>query len=761
MATNSRPTTEFHVTYGALSTVSSERTLNPVIIAPRYKIHSYEAGYADAFLGEYSKIIKAGAGVGWPARTEGAVIDTASSEIYAKNPVIQLNSEAISGIVSDSRRNEIKLPSSIQPISAKSGDDNKLDAKLNGFTVQVGDKVKIGGDGIDLYATITGIGASYDEAMVKDAVALNNSKFSGIATSGEYTGSADANYLIKVLETPKTDADKVRIQVIALTGDSGYVASMDAGASPIALGTKGAKIAFTGALQDCVAGDCWSVLCKAAAISSYDTVYVNTELTLEASVSLNFCSSRYSGDYVKLGSGVAMNNAGILVNDGIAISVNSVSCELVEADLFVAYRERLVADADQVVTSSAAGAAEWAGKADPRNPMGLLYAACSGVGEDSFFYMISPASDDDEGYINAINYAAQFESLYSFVTWSDSPAVYAAKQAAVAKYSSPTIAQFKKNWYAPRITNEEVVYDKLDDGGAILASIDAKGSVQLASPANAITGGVAPGDYMVVYSSVNPATGEWLGVRYKVTAVTDADTVVIEDGVETDLSRVEFVRVMNSTQFAKKIAAMAAQINDHRVNLVWCAGQINFGGFSDVPVAVVAAILATTRGALAPHAPMTGLNVPGITLVDTYKFTDVEYELMNAGGVWVVSNNSQGIAVNYHQITTKTDGTVAEEDSCVSAGDAVVREIRNAVAPLTAGTVNVSDQLIADIRTQVGATMAMIMGRPYPSSYGPLVEGYKIKELGRPKSNNAAVMLLMDIDTPQPLLKGQVYANII
>jgi hypothetical protein len=158
---------------------------------------------------------------------------------------------------------------------------------------------------------------------------------------------------------------------------------------------------------------------------------------------------------------------------------------------------------------------------------------------------------------------------------------------------------------------------------------------------------------------------------------------------------------------------------------------------------------------------MTGLGVTGITLTDTFKLTDAEYEILNAGGVWVVANNTQGVAVNYHQITTKTDGTVAEEDSCVSAGDAVVREIRRSVSSLTAGSVNVSDELIQDVRTQIVGTMSMIMSRSYPSSYGPLIEGYEILALGRPASNNAALMLRMDIDTPQPLLKGQVYVNII
>lgn len=757
MATNSRPTTEFHVTYGALSTVSTARTLNPVIIAPRYKIHSYEDGYEDAYIGNYVDI-QDGKDIAWPGKTKGAIIDTASSAVYVKKPIVQLNIESITGTVSEIRRNEIKLTSSLKPVG---GVEGTQDSKLRNFSVAVGDKVQIDMGGDNVYATVTGIGATYVDSEVQEAYPLNDSAFNGVTVGGTYVGTGDATYLVKILKTPVSGDTKVRIQVIALSGDTGYVSSFDVGSTALPLGTCGATIAFTGSLTTCKVGDSWSVLCKAKKIGAYDVLYVNRELAAESPVNLTFCSSRYSGDYIRLSSGVAMNSAGITIDTGAMVSVGDNTCTVVEADMYAVYREQVVEDALSLVASSATGAAAWAGKADPRNPMGLLYAACSGVGEDGFFYMVSTEGVADDSYINAINYAAQFEDLYAFVTWSDSPAVYAAKQAAVAKYSSPTIAQFKKNWYAPVVEQQEPVYTDLEDGGALLASIASDGKVTMAGGANVIAGGVAPGDYMLVYTGGDDKTGDYIYEKYKVLEVLDADELIVENANATSISRVSFVRILTNIELAKKVAAMAANINDHRVNLVWCAGRVNFGGYSNIPPAVVAAILATTRGALAPHAPMTGLGVDGVTLVDTYKFTDVEYEILNTGGVWVVANDSMGVATNYHQITTRTDGTVAEEDSCVSAGDAVVREIRNTVRPLTAGTVNVSDQLVSDVETQVRATMAAIMGRTYPASYGPLIEGFTIKEIGRSESNNTALMLSMDIDTPQPLLDGRVYANII
>lgn len=768
MAINPRPTTEFHVTYGALSSVPTERTLNPVIIAPRYRIHSYEEGYAESAIGSYSELAAKATAVAWPGRAtnDTTIIDTASSAVYAKLPLVALNSTAISGTVARNKITLVEGTGSLRPVTSV----NDLDDNLRGFEVKVGDKVRYTSGSEEDIATITGIQASVSTAAVGKVNNLTNASYTSITTTGEYIGAQDATYLIKVLEQPREES--MRIQVMALTGDDGYLASftISSDATTIPLGRSGVSLIFSTSFSSARAGDAWSITCTAPKLATYNIIYVDKTIADSGSVQMTFCSRNYSPDYVKLPAGVSMSLAGINVSAGARISIGDKVCELVDADLHAVYREQLVGEsALTIVESAATGAAAWAGKVDPRNPMGMLYAACAGSSDDAFFYMVATDSDTDDGYIRAINYAAQFEQMYAFVTWEDTPAIYSAKEAAVAKYSAPTIAQFKKNWYAPVIERETVVYDTYASGNPVTAKIEPAEGTGIPTATllgssedaiDAIVAGVAPGDILVVYQDVDDTTGEWTKSRYEITSVTQ-DKLTLSNGTVTAISRVAIVRSLSNTEYAKKVAAMAAGINSERVNMVWCAGEINFGGFSDVPPSVAAAILATTRGALPPHAPMTGMSLPGLTLSDTYKFSDIEYDIMNSGGVWVVANNVQDVAVNYHQITTKTDGTIAEEDSCVSAADAVVREIRNTIAPLTAGSVNVSDHLVTEIETQLRATMASIMGRTYPAAYGPLIEGYVIKDLGRVDSNNAALMLSMDIDTPQPLLKGQVYANII
>lgn len=670
MATNPRPTTEFHINYGALNTPDTARTLNPVLIAPRYDLHSYEEGYEDAYLGNY---VGGTALTGnWPGKgseDSTANIDIETAAAYIKRPVVQLNNSAITGILDGEVRNQITTSNSLVKGVGTYED------KLRDFSVAVGDTVVI---------TVPG----------------------GAIVTAEVTG---------------------------ITGERS----------------------------------------ASGAVVAYNTIFINRQIIVEDSsdssgssgsdgysVSMVFSSNKLTGDYVKLPlARSAFASTGVTVPASVSITVGDEACTVTSGEVYVNYRELVTEYALNVVAASATGASRVAGIADPRNPLGLMYAAASQV-SNGFFYMVATAGTTEADYVDAVNYAAQFEDLYAFVTYEDTPVIYAAKVAAAAKYSNPLIAQFKKVWYAPTIENVDDIYVADSTGNALTASINSS-SVATLSSGTPSDNGVVPGDYMMVRDSVPDGAGEYSWKKYLITKIVDNATIYLDGAPATALTKVEFVRNLTNAEYAHKLAAVAAGIDNARVNMVWCSGDISVLGFSGVKPTVVAAIEATTRASLPPHAPMSGLGVTGVTLNDKYKFTDVEYEILNEGGVWVVSNNSYRVATNYHQITTLTDGTVAEEDSCVSAGDAIVRELRNALSPLANGSVNVTDQLLDAIRLKVTAVMTGITGRSYGANYGPLVINYSILRLERPESNNAAIMMEMDIDTPQPLLKGQFYFNII
>ena len=255
-------------------------------------------------------------------------------------------------------------------------------------------------------------------------------------------------------------------------------------------------------------------------------------------------------------------------------------------------------------------------------------------------------------------------------------------------------------------------------------------------------------------------SGLYEKTEFEITQV-DETSVTVAGGIEiSDSCRIDFVRVRSTEEYAKAIAEEAASINAVRINLVWGDG-VTALGYPNQPLSIACAALAAQRAALPPHAPMTDLVVPGIITQDSLKFSDNEYTIMNAGGVWVIHTNVDGETVTYHQVTTKTDGTIAEEDSCVSNGDAVIRYFRTAIKGMFNGSMNVYDGLIPIVRSKLVAQAEAIKAVPFPDMYGPLLVDFTIDDLYRPDSNKGAIVLKSTAEFVRPYAGGDFTFNLI
>ena len=138
MATNGRPVTRIHVNYGSLGTIAESQSLNPVMIAPRYAVHSYREGYSDGFLVKYSELEfdEYSNGFAWPA-LEGKKehVDVTNAKLLAGKPYIELNPNLpISGKIATGS-NKIELSVHV------SGDYTT--PSLGDYRVFAGDIVKI------------------------------------------------------------------------------------------------------------------------------------------------------------------------------------------------------------------------------------------------------------------------------------------------------------------------------------------------------------------------------------------------------------------------------------------------------------------------------------------------------------------------------------------------------------------------------------------------------------------------------------------
>jgi hypothetical protein len=379
--------------------------------------------------------------------------------------------------------------------------------------------------------------------------------------------------------------------------------------------------------------------------------------------------------------------------------------------------------------------------------------------EGASFFLVSTEGDTVADYIKAINYVAQFEAVYALVPYSNDEAVRSAVISAISKYASPEIAQYKRGWVASTVDRKSVIYREDKDGRGLLADVKEDGSVEILT-GNVINAGVVPGDYVVVYGDYDANTGEHDKKEFEIESVESDVLVKVKGATVSGVSKIEFVRILSNVDYARAIAAEARSINAVRINLVWGDG-ITAQGYNNLPTTIACAALAAQRSALAPHAPMTDLPVPGITTQDALKFTDTEYEIMNAGGVWIIHNNSDAETVTYHQITTRTDGTIAEEDSCVSNGDTVIRILRKAIKSLVGGSTNVYDELLPKIKTQLLAEAEAIKVMSFPISCGPLLINFSVDKIYRSASNRGVIIASCTAEMGRPYAGGDFTFNLM
>lgn len=761
MASNARPRTKITQTYGPIGTVSERRALSPVLIAPRYAIHGVGDGYEDGSIGTYDAVNNTLKNVAWPARAENSVIDIDSATLFVSDPLLKVNNEPLMATSSTTAPNQLKFT---KPVQSENGYNRATE--LGGYDVREGDTLqiaKVGGTSIT--ALVVDVQAERTAATVTATEYENGNTGTGAApetTGSDFNGSNDITYLLEV--TSVNGSSSLTARVIALAGTT-YQASVTftAGVATV-IDAFGVKLTFSTITSTAYkVNDRFKITCTASKAGAVNIVMINTALesthTTGEQLEVSVCSRNVAVGDVSVGESMwSATSGGIAVEDTLYVSVGESRYMLMEGDMYVAYREQLLDDALEVIDARSDYAAEFAGLAVPENPMGMWYSLARNAGGTSF-YMMSVADDTDAGYERAIALAGKYEELYALVCFRQTAATQAAVRAVIDKYATPEIAQFKRGWFTPLTTQVNTYYEENEDHSIILGTI-ADNTLTLASPGNAISGGVRAGDTVTVINSFNAATDSYETKSYTVARVVDASTVTLKNASNVDmLSQVVFERQLSNSQYAQALAAEARSWNNHRINLVW-ASSINALGYTDVALEYLPGVLAALRAASPPHAPLSDVTVPGITVTDVEKFTDTEYEAMNTGGVWIVANDSFGNAITYHQITTRTDGTIAEEDSVVSNGDSIVREFRFGLYEFR-GNANVTDAYIAQMRANIYAIADQIMGRTYAAQYGPQMISFEIVSLTENPANNTGIIGTFRPGLPKPHLDSDFVFNLV
>lgn len=805
MATNGKPTTRFVVSYGNLDVSTAEQLLAPVFIAPRYIIHKADEGFADALLraydaegnelltatgesyvynkfGESLCALPEKGAIRWTDKSEDGVVDLTSAVMYAKNPILAINEKAITGTVDSEAANVIDLGKlnvveftpTAKTATVDGVEENisgKLSTELNDISLTAGDTVAVTVGEETHFATVIEVEPTYAEGngeVVLDA--STGAPADGVVDldASAMTSDTAISYQVQFIADGSATATSIKATISTLVGDD----DMFLGTYPLSteakvVGNLGIKLSVSAeALKTIKAGATYIVTATPKPVIRYNRIQIDLPLTKGSTVSVILGTQRLTGDFVEVSShNWNANDSEISVSPGATVAITPTkNLEILRSELYMNYRELITSNALTLVSSATTGVAEFAGLAHPDNPMGMMYACASRVA-GAFFYMLSVADNSDEAYSQAIQYVAKFENVYSLVPYKQTAAVRSAALSEISKYSQPEVAQYKRLWLAPRAEQEELIYPA-DPAMPTALCKTTEGRITLSSgytdERNLVTAGIKRGDIARLYIGYSSDTSSWQTVDLEVSRVLDKNEVAVKSTANYNICRVEFFHRLTSTEYAEAIAAEARAINTERATLVASDMLTWDDTFVDVDKIYLAAALAAMRSALPPHAPMNELAVPGFSITDTCKWSDMDYETMNNGGVWVVYNNSDSTAVTYHQITTLTDGTIAEEDSAVSNGDSIVRALRTALrAKGISGKANVSDALLSTINSTIVAELNYIQGIPYAAMYGSRVLSHAISALYVPESNRQSVVCRVRIELPLPLQDGLFEFNLV
>lgn len=768
MASNARPRTRITQTYGPIGTIADRRALSPVLIAPRYAVHGVGDGYADGSIGTYDVTNNELKNIPWPANAGNSLIDVDSATLYVSNALLKVNETPLTASSTEAAPNKLTFKQTVQTENGVT-----RDPELGGYDVREGDTLYIAKTGSEtVTATVVDVQAQQKAATVVATAygAGNTGTGTAPATTGSvFTGSNDITYLLEIVSvnggagSPGSAGGTLSARVIALAGATYQATIAFTAGEATAIDAYGVKLTFASITSTAYkVNDRFQISCAAAKDGAVNIVMINKELPethLTGELEISVCSRNVAVGDVSVGESMwHATTSNITIEDSVYVSVGESRYMLMEGDMYVAYREQLLDESLEVIDARSEYAAEFAGLAVPENPMGMWYRLALTAGGTAF-YMMSVAEDTDAGYERAVALAGKYEELYAIVCFRQTAAVQAAVSAVIGKYAAPEIAQFKRGWFTPLTTQVSTYYEKNDDGSIILGTIH-DSELTLESPGNAVSGGVRVGDTVTVVNSFNAVTDSYETKSYTVARVVDSSTVALTNAADVDMmSQVVFSRQMTTAQYANAMAAEARSWNNYRINLVW-ASSINALGYTDIDLAYLPGILAALRAASAPHAPLSDVTVPGITVTDVEKFTDSEYEAMNDGGVWIVANDSFGNAITYHQITTRTDGTIAEEDSVVSNADSIVREFRFGLHEFR-GNANVTDALLAQMRANIYAIADQIMGRTYAAQYGPQMTAFEIVSLEEDPANNTGIIGTFRPTLPKPFLNGDFTFNLV
>lgn len=602
-----------------------------------------------------------------------------------------------------------------------------------------------------------------------------------VTSSGTYVGDYDTTYIAEVLTGGGYSANPT-IRVTTTTGvDVSGPTEVSVSGTPVALGTQGALITFTGGTGLCK-GDKWEVVVTAEAEGAIKTLILGhdipdeiltaTDLDLKLFIKKNIQVEKNRLGYAPVTNWSTSQTEFTVTSNIIAFDSSwvddlgdEVELPVEGGTMYVEYREWL-ADYVGVVDSldDASAVDTILGTVHPDNPLAYgVYKALTNSGGTLVRFTAVENPDDTDSWNDTLHLAGARDDIYNLVPLTRTRAVLDLFAAHCADYSTAKKGLWRGAMFnievdpvktlvsAATSDDEEVVLAKLSDdpdtsGTQYTYLRVTSGNAELA------TLGVEPLD-VVRFLFTTDGFGNEEYTEFVVEDVINETTLRLATGHSvaiTTAQRVEIVRNLSKAEIAAEAAVVAGTFSNELICCVW-PDTIGVAG-EQVPGYYLCAALAGLRSGVVPHQGLTNVEILGFDSVDrtTQFFSNSHLDTMAEGGVWIVTQAHDGTIYSRHAITTDVSSVDHREEMVRVNVHSMMYVFLGNLRPFI-GKANVTDSAVTQIRVQLDATIEYLKAYGFTELLGAqLIDGV-VKDIRRSPLFKDRLLVVIELTIPYPL----------
>lgn len=624
-------------------------------------------------------------------------------------------------------------------------------------------------------------------ALVATGNASSSDASNVVTKSGTYTGTADLNYVITVVQGgPFYDGSNLSTcaKVSITSTDTDSSANVNVASNTVFnVGTLGVKAKFPAAVCNggLVLGDVYYVPATAAkdahvniielqdslpaAYASYTTdAGLRYTLSLvDSSVVLPLVRDVEYGTLNYTTSATALTvKSGATITDPLVVSTAGPLAKLPvsSGSLFINYRALLLDNTAAISSiSDASLVASKLGTIHPDNALaeGVYDAALNSSGAP--VYYVGVVSDDLAGYNKAFALVKRNVSSYGLVPLTFDNSVQQAAVALVNATSTPSLGRWKKAWLSTPDTAATVIKAAAPSGANYTAyTSNDKLTVTFTNTGNdaikLLTSGVRPGDTLLINFVTNP-DGSVGYTEVAIDTVVSETVLTLVSALPSVISsgspvKAQIKRYYTDDERIANMAAINASYANRRVNVAFPdvvkTGSVTKNGY------FLAAAGAGARAGTVPHQPLTNSQILGFDDVSkTLTYSEEQLNVLAGAGTFIVAQHAPGgTPFVRHQLTTDSSSLNKFEDSITTNVDSISFGLQLAVQPYI-GTYNVNPGTLALIRKAINDELTYRMVNTYTVRAGNQLLGYTIDKLEQNATFKDHVDLAITLQVPAPV----------